>query len=143
MAAGIVLRDAGGQTLRVIGRSLGAASADAAAYRAILHGVWKAKGLGVHRIRVFADVSEVVDQLEGRVEVPASLVGLYLQTKAMLNAYRQSSVEWVEREKNAEAAVAALEALEQELSSQTADLDEIEMLPLWLSADRNSAGVGS
>jgi len=76
---------------------------DVASYRAILHGVWRAKRLGAQRVRVFTEHPEIVAQLEGHGEVPAELTGLYLQTKAMLNAYRWSRVELIVRELNADA----------------------------------------
>lgn len=135
-AAGVMIRDAAGLTLRVFGRPLGAMAPDEAAYRAILRGLWTAKRLGARRARVFTEDPVVVDQLEGRAEVPSSLVGLYLQTKAMLNAYRWSSVERITREQNAEAALAAVDALDRETDAGVGyDDDELEM-PLWLAAEK-------
>jgi len=78
---------------------------------------------------------EIVAQLEGHGEVPAELTGLYLQTKAMLNAYRWSRVELIVRELNADAASAAMAAVEQPTAPATgADEDDLD-LPLWRWAE--------
>lgn len=142
-AFGIVVRSADGQAVRVIGRSLETAARDEAAYRALLHALWKAKGLGARRVRIYSDRSEVVTQLEGQSEVPPPLLGLYLQTKAMLNAYRWSSVEFIAPEHNTEAALVAAGALERAAEAERADLDDLDLLPLWSSAEHSPAGAGS
>ncbi|HLQ63399.1 MAG TPA: reverse transcriptase-like protein [bacterium] len=140
-AFGVVIRDVDGQVLRVSGRALGDASLDVASYRAILHGVWRAKRLGAQRVRVFTEHPEIVAQLEGHGEVPAELTGLYLQTKAMLNAYRWSRVELIVRELNADAASAAMAAVEQPTAPATgADEDDLD-LPLWRWAEDAAAGA--
>ncbi len=140
-AFGVVIRDVDGQVLRVSGRALGDASLDVSSYRAVLHGVWRAKRLGAQRVRVFTEHPEIVAQLEGHGEVPAELTGLYLQTKAMLNAYRWSRVELIVRELNAEAASAAMSALDQAMSPATgADDDDLD-LPLWRWAEDAAAGA--
>jgi len=141
-ALGVVIRDSDGQTLRVVGRTLRPASPDVVAYRAVLHGVWTAKRLGVRRIRVLTEHPKMVAQLRGDAEVPADLIGPYLQTKAMLNAYRWSSVELIPREQNAAAALVAAEALEREPVASAADEDDFDVLPLWLSAERAAETVG-
>jgi ribonuclease HI len=132
-AAGVAIRDAGGM-LRVAGRPLGDASADEAAYRAILRGLWMARRLGARRASVFTEDAQIAAQLNGQVEVPPSLVGLYLQTKAMMNAYRWSSVQLVPRAQNAEAVLAAAEALDRTVIPGAYDEEELEM-PLWLAAE--------
>jgi hypothetical protein len=143
VAAGVVIRDAAGQTLRVTARSLAGMSRDEAAYRALLHGLWRARSLGGRRIRVYSDHAAIVAQLAGEAEVPAELIGLYLQTKAMLNAYRWSGVELTGREQNTEAVLAALDALEREPDPRGLEVHEADALPLWVSADRIAAGAGS
>ncbi len=140
-ALGVVIRDVDGQVLRVSGRALGDASLEVASYRAVLHGVWRAKRLGAQRVRVFTENPEIVAQLEGHGEVPADLIGLYLQTKAMLNAYRWSRVELIVRELNADAALAAAGSLEQATALATgADDDDLD-LPLWRWAEDTAAGA--
>ncbi len=141
VAAGVVIRDAEGRTLRVTARSLETTSREEATYRALLHGLWRARGMGARRVRVYCDDATVLAQLEGEVEVPAELVGLYLQTKAMLNAYRWSAVALVERDRNAEAALAALDALEQEPDPQGLEIEETESMPLWQGAKADRVGT--
>lgn len=139
-AIGVAMRAAGGTFTRMMARPLGVASREEAAYRALLHALWKAKGLGARRVRVYSDHAAVVDQLVGQSEVPQPLVGLYLQIKAMLNAYRRSSLEWIDPRKNTEAFLAAAEALDRGPALLQSDLDEVDLLPLWLSADEVPAG---
>ena len=140
-ALGVVIRDVDGQVLRVSGRALGDASLEVASYRAVLHGVWRAKRLGAQRVRVFTENPEIVAQLEGHGEVPADLIGLYLQTKAMLNAYRWSRVELIVRELNGDAALAAAGSLEQATApAGVADDDDLD-LPLWRWAEDAAAGA--
>lgn len=138
---GVVIRDVDGQVLRVSGRALGGAALDVASYRAVLHGVWRAKRLGAQRVRVFTENPEIVAQLEGHGEVPADLIGLYLQTKAMLNAYRWSRVELIVRELNADAALAAVGSLEQATAPAAAADDDDLDLPLWRWAEDAAAGA--
>jgi len=94
--------------------------------------------LGARRLRVHTDDAELVVQLEGQVDVPPELIGLHLQVRAMLNAYRWSSVEWMAPEENREATAAAHGALERQPAGS--DGDEVEMLPLWLSSELTAAG---
>src|SRR5207247_699432 len=76
------------------------------------------------------------------LEVSADLIGRYLQTKAMLNAYRWSSVELITREQNAAAIQAAAEALVRGHSAAVSEEDELDFLPLWLSAERVAEPAG-
>ncbi len=126
VAIGVVTRDADGRTISVTTRVLGSVSREEATYRALLLGLWRAKRAGAQRIRVYADHTDVVDQVQGNREVPPSLVGLYLQVRAMLNAYRWRTLEAIERPQNAEAALAAMEALD-----RPSERDDLDSLPLW------------
>ena len=128
--SGIVFR-ASGQTVRVIRRAVRAESRAEGAYRALLHGLWKARGTGTRHIHVYSDSAETVEQVAGRDDVPAELTGLYLQTRALLNAYRRSAVTYVPREQNAEAALAAIEALDQDGVVSDLEMDDLDALPLF------------
>jgi len=141
IAAGVVIRDADGRTLRVTARSLETTSREQAAYRALLHGLWRARRMGARRVRIYCDDAMVIVQLGGEAEVPAELVGLYLQTRAMLNAYRWSSVDLVQRDQNAEAALAAVDALEREPDPLGLEIEEIESMPLWEQAGIEKVGT--
>lgn len=137
---GVVIRDADGQVLHIGGRALGDASIEVASYRAILHGVWRAKRLGARRVRVFTEQAETVAQLQGHGEVPAELIGLYLQTKAMLNAYRFSRVELIARESNTDATLAATETLQDPTApAGVPEEDDEEFLPLWRPVEDRAA----
>jgi hypothetical protein len=59
----------------------------------------------------------------------------------MLNAYRWSAVALVERDRNAEAALAALDALEQEPDPQGLEIEETESMPLWQGAKADRVGT--
>lgn len=139
-AAGTVLRGGAGETLRLTGRAFGKIPRIQASYRALLRALWNARSLGARRLRVHTDDVELIAQLEGQVDVPPELIGLHLQVRAMLNAYRWSSVRLIPREQNGEATLAALDALERQPVGQ--DADEIESLPLWLSSELTAAGMG-
>ncbi len=131
VAMSVVVRDPDGHTVTVATRVFGTATREEAAYRALLYGLWRAKRAGAQRVRVYTDHVEVVAQLHGNSEVPSALVGLYLQVRAMLNAYRWRSLETIDRTRNAEAALAAMEALD-----RPPDSEEVETLPLWRSGER-------
>ncbi len=141
-AFGVVIRDVDGQPLRIGGRALADTTGEVAAYRAVLNGVWRAKRLGARRVRVFTEHPEIVAHLDGQSEVPPDLVGLYLQTKAMLNAYRWSRVEVIARERNADAARAAAEAFEHDAApAGAAEDDDLDVLPLWRAAEDTLVGA--
>lgn len=142
VAAAAVIRDAEGRTLRVTARSLEGTSREEAAYRALLHGLWRARRMGARRVRVYCGDATVLAQLEGEIEVPVELVGVYLQTRAMLNAYRWSSVELVQRDRNAEAALASVDALDREPDPRGLEIEEIDAMPLWEQGGRERVGTG-
>jgi len=127
---GVVLR-AGGQTTRVLRRAVMAGSPAEAAYRALLAGLWHARTAGARRVRVHADHTEVVGQLNGEQELPGELTGVYLQVRALMNAYRRCELEDLPREANAEAALAAVEALDEEPVMSDDEYEAGETLPLF------------
>jgi ribonuclease HI len=128
---GVVLR-AGGQTTQVIRRAVRAGSPAEAAYRALLTGLWHARTAGARRVRVCADHAEVVDQLNGDRDLPEELTGVYLQVRALMNAYRSCELECLPREANAEAALAAVEALDEEPIMGDEEYEVAETLPLFV-----------
>jgi ribonuclease HI len=141
-AIGIVIRDVDGQVLRAIGRVLAVASPEVLAYRAVLRGVWTARHLGARRVRVLTEYASIVAQLQSGAEVPVDLIGLYLQTKAMLNAYRWSAVEVISHDQNTEAALVAAGALAGDQVMSAAEDDDVDLLPLWLFAEPSPDPVG-
>lgn len=133
-AVGIVIRMPD-QSARVLRRAVRAGSRAEAAYRALLLGLWRAKAAGTRRVQAYADEAAVVDQLAGRAEVPPELTGVYLQTRALLNAFRWSAVELLPRERNVEAAVAALEALDAPVAEES-EFEVAEPMPLWAVTEK-------
>lgn len=131
VATGVVLRDGEGHPVSFVTRVLGQVGHDEAAYRALLSGLWRAKRAGAQRVRVYADHPQVVAQLSGDEAVPTELVGLYLQVRAMLNAYRWRSLEYIDRKRNMEAALVAVEAA----LDRAPEPDDVETLPLWRSRE--------
>ena len=127
---GIVLR-AGEESVQVIRRAVLAGSPVEAAYRAILTGLWHARVTGTRRVRVYADHAEVVKQLDGDADLPGDLTGVYLQVRALMNAYRRSELEYIARGANVEAALAALEALDEEPVMDDEEYETGESLPLF------------
>jgi len=128
---GIVLR-AGGETVRVIHRAVAVGSPLEAAYRAILTGLWYARTSGTRRVHVYTDHPDAVRQLGGEAELPGELTGVYLQVRALLNAYRWNEMEFVARERNVEAALAAVEALDEEPVMGDEEFVAVESLPLFV-----------
>jgi ribonuclease HI len=128
---GVVLR-AGGQTTHVIRRAVRAGSPAEAAYRALLSGLWHARTAGTRRVRVYADHAEVVRQLNGDQDLPGELTGVYLQVRAMVNAYRWCELEYLPRELNVEAALAAVEALDEEPVMDDEEFQATGPLPLFV-----------
>ena len=127
---GIVLR-AGGQTVQVIRRAVLANSPLEAAYRAILTGLWHTRTMGTRRVQVYADHAGVVSQLTNGTDLPGELTGVYLQARALMNAYRWSELELIDRGSNVEAALAALEALQEEPVMRDEEYESAEALPLF------------
>jgi len=124
---GVVFVDSQGHVLKRIGRSLpDVRSHDLAAFRGILYALWNSRRFGVRHVVVHCDAPVVVDQVNGDRHVDDSLVGPYLEVRALLHAYRQARVladgsAWG-REAAAIAAVA--------LRHNTDDVVEDD-LPLW------------
>jgi ribonuclease HI len=127
---GVVLR-AGGQTTQVIRRAVRAGSPAEATYRALLVGLWHARRGGARQARVHADHLEVVAQLNGDQDLPAEFTGVYLQVRALMNAYRKCELDYLRRDANAEAALTAVEALDDEPVLGDEEYDVGETLPLF------------
>ncbi|MDR5693759.1 MAG: reverse transcriptase-like protein [Armatimonadota bacterium] len=136
-AIGLVLKDEVGQPIRRLGRTFdiqgaqpsmpsGKMSEVALGYRAILHGLWRARKLGAKHVEIFCDLTTVVEQVNGLAEVTPEFIGSYLQVRALLNAFRRSSVRAIPREQNRE----ALSAADAALNPSPPRVDD---LPLWAS----------
>jgi len=124
---GVVFVDSHGQILRRIGRALpGVATPELAAFRAILYALWNSRRLGARRIVIHSDAPDVVAQVNGERDVEPSLVGPYLEVRALLHAYRQALVVADETAWGRDAADIATVALEHNTDDAVTD-----DLPLW------------
>jgi ribonuclease HI len=133
-AMGIVFVDSRGTALRRIGRPLaGVRDGDLAAFRGIVYALWHSRRLGTRRVVVHCPNDTIVRQINGESTVPESLVGPYLEVRALLHAYRAARVEGCpdgtgELLWQHEAQALADRALDR-------DVDEtVEDLPLWSEA---------
>jgi ribonuclease HI len=127
---GVVFVDAQGHVLKRIGRSLpGVESQDLAAFRGILYALWNSRRFGVRHVVVHSDTREVVRQVNGDREVEDSLVGPYLEVRALLHAYKEARVLADRSAWGREAAAIAAVALQH----NTDDVVEDD-LPLWSAA---------
>jgi Reverse transcriptase-like len=133
---GVVFVDSQGRVLKRIGRALpGVQSHELAVFRGILYALWNSRRFGVRHVVVHSDALAVVRQVNGDCDVAGSLVGPYLEVRALLHAYREARVLADEsvwgREAGAIAAVA--------LQHNTDDIVEDD-LPLWSYEHTDSPG---
>lgn len=134
---GVVFVDSQGRVLKRIGRSLpGVRSHGLAAFRGILYALWNSRRFGVRHVVVHSDTPAVVAQVNGNREVEDSLVGPYLEVRALLHAYREARVLADSSAWGREAAAIAAVALQH-------NTDEVveDDLPLW--SDEPKAGSSS
>jgi hypothetical protein len=90
---GVVFVDSHGHVLKRIGRALpGVHSHELAVFRGILYALWNSRRFGVRHVVVHSDAPAVVEQVKGEREVDDSLVGPYLEVRALLHAYREARV---------------------------------------------------
>jgi len=123
---GVVFVDAQGRVLRRTGRMLPAVSSrDVAAFRGILYALWNSRRLGSRSVMVHSDAPDVVEQINGGRDVDPSLVGPYLEVRALLHAYRGARVKTDTTAWGRDAGAVAETALERNTD------DTVEDLPLW------------
>ena len=103
-AAGVIVRDAGGEVLEERGERIGRATNNVAEYRALLLGIERAAALGASELELVGDSELVVRQVEGRYKVKdATMKELHGQVKAALRPFADWSIRHVRREHNADA----------------------------------------
>jgi ribonuclease HI len=99
--AGAVLIDGCGNVRGQYGEYLGQTTNNVAEYQALLLGLKKARGLGVKKIRVFADSELLVRQIKGQYRVKAAhLLPLYEAAKQALTEFETYEISHVPREMN-------------------------------------------
>jgi hypothetical protein len=81
---------------------------------------------------MYTDHPDAVRQLGGEAELPGELTGVYLQVRALMNAYRWNELDFIARESNVEAALAAVEALDEEPVMGDEEFVAAESLPLFV-----------
>jgi ribonuclease HI len=100
-AIGVVVSDAGGETLQELGETIGEATNNVAEYRALLRGLELARVLGADEVEIVNDSELVARQVNGeyRVKHPA-MRPLYEQALAALAHFGRWQVRTVRREQN-------------------------------------------
>jgi ribonuclease HI len=103
-AIGVAIRDSRGRLLESISRRIGVTTNNQAEYRAIIAGLEKAIGLGARRVLLRSDSELLVKQLKGQYKIKnAALRLLYQQVVKLAGPLGSFDIEYVPRERNAEA----------------------------------------
>lgn len=90
-----------GTVLERDGRTIGEATNNVAEYRAMLHGIERAKALGATELELVGDSELVVRQVVGDYRVKEeTLRGLHAQVMAALEGFERWSIRHVRREDN-------------------------------------------
>jgi hypothetical protein len=63
------------------------------AYRGVLLALWTGRRLGARAIRLWLDDADVIAQIQGATQPSPAALGAYLQVRALLNAFREVSIE--------------------------------------------------
>ena len=102
-----------GEVLEATGEAIGRATNNVAEYRALLHGIGRARELGARELELVGDSELVVRQVNGdyRVKDPA-LRELHDRVRAALTGFDRWSIRHVRREANAVADQLVNEALD-------------------------------
>jgi hypothetical protein len=93
-AAAAVLRWGGAGPARTVVRYVKRRCDGTTTYRALLSALWEARRMGARRLVVGINDADVIAQISGNDVPPADVIGLYLQTRALLNAFRSAVVEY-------------------------------------------------
>ena len=116
-AAGAVISDARGRTVKEIKCFLGMATNNVAEYRAVILALEKALELGAGSVTVYLDSELVVRQLRGEYRVrEAHLKTLHRQALEILNRFSKYAIHHVPREENRRADQLANEAIDQRMT---------------------------
>ncbi|HXX38764.1 MAG TPA: hypothetical protein VEP50_11595 [bacterium] len=70
-----------------------ASTACARALRGIVYALWRSRRLGYRRVAVHSDVPGAVTRLNGERPLEPSLIGPYLEARALMRAYRWARVD--------------------------------------------------
>lgn len=122
-----VLRWDGAGSTRVIARRQGGGDVTAGAYRAVVLGLMEARRLRARAVVIYVDDADVAAQLDGAESPPPAAVGLYLQVRALMNAFRSAHVRYSATPAGGGAVDAAVATLHRRRPV-------FEDLPLWAAA---------
>jgi ribonuclease HI len=116
-AAGAVISDARGRTIKELKCFLGMATNNVAEYRAVILALEKALELGAGSVTVYLDSELVVRQLRGEYRVrEGHLKTLHQQALEILNRFSKYAIHYVPREENRRADQLANEAINQKIT---------------------------
>lgn len=103
-AIGVVLSTPDGETLEEVAERIGEATNNVAEYRALLHGLERARLLGATEVEIVGDSELVARQLTGayRVKHP-SMKPLHQEALGLLTGFDRWSIQTVPRAQNARA----------------------------------------
>jgi ribonuclease HI len=114
-AIGVALKDAAGNTVATISRTLGVKTNNQAEYTAVIAGVEKAISLGAKQVVLKSDSELVVRQLMGQYKVKnADLKELYQKVVALTGRLEKFSALNIPREQNKQADALCNKALDGE-----------------------------
>lgn len=111
-------------------RRLGRYESTRSSYRAVLHGLWEARRMGARHIVLSTDDPAVAAQLAGADGPTPETIGLYLQARALCNAFRSAEVRQAEPDNHPGAWEAALAAERSGAPGPATYAD----LPLWAAS---------
>ena len=115
---GAVLRDASGEVIGEIARSIGHATNNVAEYTALIEGLEMAIAKEIAELDVFLDSELVVHQMKGEWKIKhANLRSLAIRAQGLMRRFDSISIAHVRREQNAEADALANQGMD------AADLD--------------------
>ena len=110
---GAVLRDASGEVIGEIARSIGHGTNNVAEYTALVEGLAMALDKGVTELDVFLDSELVVHQMKGEWKIKhANLRTLAIKAQGLMRRFDSISISHVRREQNAEADALANQAMD-------------------------------
>jgi ribonuclease HI len=92
-AIAAVLRWEGADASRTIVRRLPRCEAAQGVYRALLLGLWEARRAGARQVAIVTDDADVVAQVAAGDAPPADAIGLFLQVRALRNAFLETRIE--------------------------------------------------
>lgn len=103
-AVGVLVEDAGGETLATVSEVIGVATNNVAEYKALLAALEKARELGATEIEVVSDSELLVKQILGQYRVKnAGLRPLFVEAKRRSGEFSRFSIRHTGREHNVKA----------------------------------------